>query len=818
MDNSGMTNAALGNGSTTFKALLHHYRVRAGLTQEELAEGSGVSVRAISDMERGVAKSPQRRTIEALAAPLALTDDELTHLQKVAKQGRARAAVPAPDVAPAPLYGPPSAGVLPPDLDDLTGREHDLGALRALAGELDGGKRRSGHVAVLSGPPGTGKTSLAVRTANDLAGHFPDGLLFLKLRGMSSEPGEPADVLHLALRSLGVDAVQIPAELDHRVSLCRALLKERATLIVLDDAADEAQVRPLLVGGRRCLTLITSRQMLVGLEGTSRIPLAVLDREDAVALLTSIIGQARVAREGAAAIELVELCGRLPLALRIAGNRLASRPVWPLSRLVDQLRDRGRRLTTLTAGDLDVRSVFELSYRQLTPTAAKVFRRVSLVPAADFSVGAAKELVDAPDEDEAAIFLEELADASLLQTSFHDGRYQFHDLLRVFATERLTREEPPEAVQEAEDRLNRWLVRTATAAGRYFQPSDEMNAPAVSTSSFDGHAGAGRWLEVETKNWSAALRSVAARGEHRQVLELAEAMHWYSEIGGNAATWHEVFGLALKSALAIGSKRDEAVQRNYLAWVLSTLMGHTNDAVRMAQLAWEAAVDAGDLREQGWARVYLANARLQGGSPPESRGPFDEAITLFAEADYPLGLHVARSMRATYRHASGDFDEAATEFDLCVRYFRQPRESPRTPVDDTNYSYLLLRSAKNLAALNAFGTALGQCEEALELFRSHGAIMGQARALQASGRLLHRQGDHATARDRLTEALSLFERVGQPQSQVDTLCDLTALSEEVGDPASARDSRAHALSLCDGLGRSEAAKLRERLAGHPNAS
>ncbi|MFI9455777.1 ATP-binding protein [Amycolatopsis sp. NPDC052450] len=813
-----MTNAALSDGSTTFKALLHHYRVRAGLTQEELAEGSGVSVRAISDMERGVAKSPQRRTIEALAAPLALTDDELTQLQKVAKRGRSRAAVTTPAAAPAQLYGPPSVGVLPPDLDDLTGREPDLGALRALAVELDGDRRRSGHVAVLSGPPGTGKTSLAVRTANELAGHFPDGQLFLKLRGMSSEPSEPADVLHLALRSLGVDAVRIPAELDHRMSLCRALLKDRATLIVLDDAADEAQVRPLLVGGRRCLTLITSRQMLVGLEGTSRFPLSVLGQSDAVALLTSIVGQARVTRESAAAIELVELCGRLPLALRIAGNRLASRPVWPLSRLVDQLRDEGRRLTTLTAGDLDVRSVFELSYRQLTPTAAKVFRRVSLVPAADFSVGAAKELVDSPDEDEAAIFLEELADASLLQTSFHDGRYQFHDLLRVFATERLTREEPAEAVQEAENRLNRWLVRTATAAGRYFQPSDQVATPAVTTSSFDDHAGAGRWLEVETKNWSAALRSAAAHGEHRQVLELAESMHWYSEIGGTASTWREVFELALESALAIGSKRDEAVQRNFLAWVLSTLMGHSDDAVRMARQAWEAAVDAGDLREQGWARIYLASAQLHGGSTPATRGPFDEAVTLFAEADYPLGLHVARAMRATYRHTNGDFDEAATEFDLCVRYFRQIQMGPHTPVDDTNYSYLLLRSAKNLAALNAFGTALGQCEEALELFRRHGALMGQARALQAGGRLLHRQGELAAAHDRLTEALVLFERFGQPQSQVDTLCDLTALAGELGDPAAARDTRERALSLCDRLDRAEAARLRVRLAGHPNAS
>ncbi|RSM58973.1 XRE family transcriptional regulator [Amycolatopsis sp. WAC 01376] len=811
-----MTNAPSDEASATFKAFLKTYRVRADLTQEELAEGSGVSVRAISDMERGVAKSPQRRTIEALATPLALTDEELTHLQKIAKQGRVQ---PAATVlaAPAGIYDPPLVGALPPDLDDLTGRERDLDALRALTDDLRGDHRRSGHVAVLSGPPGTGKTSLAVRTAHDLADDFPDGQLFLKLRGMSSEPNDPADVLHLILRSLGVDAVQVPAELEHRASLCRSLLKDRATLIVLDDAANEAQVRPLLVGGQRCLTLVTSRQMLVGLERAGRLTLDVLEQHDAVALLASIVGPSRVTQERAAAIELVELCGRLPLALRIAGNRLASRPIWPLSRLTDQLRDRGRRLTTLTAGDLDVRSVFELSYRQLSPTAAAAFRRLSLVPAADFSDAAAMTLIEAPEED-VAVYLEELVDASLLQTSQDVGRYQFHDLLRVFATERLAQEEPPEAIEAAEGRLDRWLVRTATAAGRYFQPSGELTAPPVPTLSFDGPAGAGRWLEVETKNWFAALKRVAARGDHRKVIDLAEAMHWYSEIGGAAATWHGVFDLALKSALAIGSKRDEAVQRNYLSWVLSTLIGRVDDAVRMAEQALDVALEVGDLREQGWAKIYLLTARLRGGDLPDSPDLFDDLVALFDAAGYPLGLHLARSSRATHWSASGRFTEAAAEFETCVHYFRRPCDGPRTLVDDTNYAYLLLRSAQNLAALGELDDALGQGDEALDLFRAHGATMGQARALQAGGRFLRRRGEHANARERLSEALALFERIGHPQSQVDTLCELASLSDEAGDPVSARGERERALSLCDRLGSAEATKLRERLTERVNAS
>ncbi|GAA4553191.1 ATP-binding protein [Amycolatopsis samaneae] len=811
-----MTNAAPGATAATFMALLKGYRVRADLTQEELAERSGVSARAISDMERGITKSPQRRTIESLGAPLALTDEELTALQKVAKQGRAQP-VAAPVPAPAGIYDPPPVDALPPDVDDLTGRETDLDALRALANGLGAG-RRSGRVAVLSGPPGTGKTTLAVRTAHDLAAGFPDGRLFLKLRGMSAEPTDPADVLHLILRSLGIDAVHIPAETEDRVNLCRSLLRERAALIVLDDAADETQVRPLLVGGPRCLTLITSRQMLVGLEGAGRHNLDVLGEDDAVALLSAIAGPGRVARERAAAVELAGLVGRLPLALRIAGNRLASRPTWPLTRLVDQLRDRSRRLTTLTAGDLNVRSVFELSYRQLTPTAARVFRRLALVPAADFSVEAAMTLIEATEEDDAAIFLEELADASLLQTSPQNGRYQFHDLLRVFATERLTQEETPEAVEAAEHRLTGWLVRTATAAGRYFHPSDGVSPLPVATPSFDDHASAGRWLEAEARNWLAAVKDAAARGDHRPVLDLAESMHWYSEIGGTASTWHEVFELAVNSAIAIGSRRDEAVHRNYLAWVLATLRGQPAEATEMARLAWDAAVAAGDLREQGWARVYLSSVQLRDGDPPASPTPIDEAVRLFEEAGYALGLHVARAIRATFWHRSGRFDEAAAEFGSCVRYFERGHGGSRTPVDDTTHAYLLLRSAENLTALGSPDPALAQCETALELFRRHGAVMGQARALHATGRFLRDRGDHPDARRRLTEALALFGRIGLTQAQIDILCDRAALSEELGDPASAREDREHALSLCDRLGRAEGTKLREKLTRHLTAS
>ncbi|KOV86340.1 NB-ARC domain-containing protein [Nocardia sp. NRRL S-836] len=818
-----MTRPIVDDSSDTLRELLKTYRVRAGLTQEELSDRSGISVRAISDMERGTAKSPQRRTIESLAPPLALTDEELTRLQKVAKQARTRPVSYSTSTTtsrtPSPSIGDPLLlGMLPPDLNDFTGREHALDELSAIAAELTDPSRRSGRYVVLSGPPGTGKTSLAVRAARDLAAEFPDGCHFLKLRGMSAQPNPPSEVLHLLLRSLGINAAHIPAEPEQRASLCRSLLQDRRSLIVLDDAADEAQVRQLLAGGPRCLTVITSRHLLVGLHGVQRISLDVLDHDDAVALLSSVIGPTRVAQERAAASELVELCGRLPLAIRIIGNRLASRPVWPLTHLIGQLRDQSRRLTALTAGDLDVRSVFDLSYRQLSPNAATAFRRLSLVPAADFSAGAAMALIDAPEEDDAAILLEELADASLLQPSQPYGRYQFHDLLRVFAGERLAQEETPDAVAEAENRLVDWLMRTATAAGCYFAPTDGVVVPPAATPSFSDHLGAGRWLEEEAQNWLAAVKSSFDRGEHQKVLDLAAVMHWYAELGGTETVW-DLLDVAVRSAVATDHRFYEAVHRHYLSWVRRSQMGlDTHEAVELSQQAIDAAAAQGNAVHEAWARVYLANTKLSSGTPVDYPELMGEAVRLFEQADYRLGVNLARFMLAGYLHEIGRTEEAAEQYAVCLQYFEHPYDGRKTPSDDINYANLLLRSSHNLAALDQVDRALGQLDMALDLFERHGGTMGRARTLQASGQFLRQKGELRQAHARLAEALDLFERAGLPQSQVEVLAEMAELSDQLRDPVAARGERERAMSLCDRLDPAEAAKLRKNLTEQLNAS
>ncbi|PPK65273.1 helix-turn-helix domain-containing protein [Actinokineospora auranticolor] len=768
-----------------FSTLLRTHRERARLTQEELAERAGVSVRAISDIERGVARSPQRRTVTALAGHLSLSEVEVVEFLASARSARPRVVPPPPATTGAPVFSPAVVGVLPPAIDDLAGRAEELAQVRELAEAVAAGGR-AGQVLVLSGPPGTGKTAVATSAAHALGELFPDGQIFLRLRGMSDGPGTPADLLHVVLRSMGVDGVRVPAEVEQRANLCRLLLRDRRALIVLDDAADEAQVRPLLVGGRRCLTLVTSRQMLVGLAGVRRAALDVLGRAAAVRLVTTIVGADRVADEPGAAAELVELCGRLPLALRIAGNRLASRPRWPIGRLVGQLRDQGRRLSALTAGDLRLRGVFDLSYRQLSERAATAFRRLALVPGADFAAGGVVALTGAT-PDEADDLLEELADASLLQPSA-EGRYQFHDLLRVFAAECLARDEPPGVVAEAGGRLTAWLVGAATgAAGGYFRPS---GAPRVPCPELADHVAAARWLEVERVNWLAALRATSARGGHEEVIALARAMHWYSEIGGTAATWHEVFSLGLESALALGDRHAEATLRNFLSWTEFTLFDRPVAAAEMARAARVAAEAVGDLREQAWSRVYLAN------SAPDADQAWllDEAVDLFDRAADPLGLHLARMFRGGNRHRRGDFHGAAEEYATCVAYFAHPT-GESTPVDSTLRGYLLWRSAQNLAALGSPEPALAQCAEALSLFRATTAVMGEATVLQTWGSLSRGLGDLDGARTRLAAALDLFGRMGQPLRQIETLGELAGIADETGDPDTARAHREHASGL-----------------------
>ncbi|WP_433559714.1 helix-turn-helix domain-containing protein [Pseudonocardia xinjiangensis] len=528
--------------------LVRGFRHTAGLTLEDLAERSGVSVRTVSDLERGRSRNPHARTVTAIAGALRLSEDARGLLLAAARTGR-------PRPAPAPFCE------LPPDIPDFTGRSAELAAVIAA---LAGGGGRSAPL-VISGAGGLGKTALAVHSAHNTCDRFPDGRLFADLRGNDSEPLDPYVVQFRLLRALGVDADEIHAHRTDRGELLRRTLADRKALLLLDNAADEAQVRGLLPGPGGSAALITSRRALTGLDHVRRVTLGPLSDAEADDMLRAVIdSDAGIDRSPALIRSVTQLCGNYPLALRITGNRLLSRPGWTLATLVDRLTDQESRLDRLSAGDLQIRAAFSVSYGQLDPTTRLVFRRLALVPGPDTGAALASVLtgLPAPEVDQR---LDDLIELGLL-VSAADQRAGFHDLIRLFAREQLVADDGAEAVEQARQRLVSWLLATARgAAGRFRpgeQPGDVLPEPRME---FPDQTGAQRWLEVESENWLGALRLAAAAGDDSAVVSTAEALHDFSGRWLGWRHWPEVFALSVAAAHRLGDRHRAETHGRYLA-------------------------------------------------------------------------------------------------------------------------------------------------------------------------------------------------------------------------------------------------------------
>lgn len=363
---------------------------------------------------------------------------------------------------------------LPADVTDFTGRKPQLVTVTHLTAAAD----RSATVLVaITGKAGVGKSTLAVHAAHRLRAQYPDGQLYVNLRGTQANPLPATDVLARFLRSFGMDGAAIPNDAEERAAMYRSWLADRRLLILLDDAACVAQLRPLLPGSPGCAVLVTSRARLAGLDGAQRVELDVFEPDQALELLAQVAGPQRVAAEPAAAREIVRLCGCLPLAVRVAGARLGARSHWPLSRLAADLADEGTRLDTLRLGDLQVRASFALSYENLDVMARRAFRVLGLLEVRDFAPWVAAALLDVS-QTRAEELMDTLVDQHLLEVVGGDGpgrlRYRFHDLLRTYARE-LSAGQEPEAGRAALDRaIGGWLALTEEAgrslASAAFQP------------------------------------------------------------------------------------------------------------------------------------------------------------------------------------------------------------------------------------------------------------------------------------------------------------------------------------------------------------
>ncbi|MFJ9683046.1 ATP-binding protein [Streptomyces sp. NPDC101194] len=736
-----------------FGAVLRELRLAASLTIEGLAEASGVSVRGIGDLERGRRAAPQRRTVAALADGLGLEEAERERLLAAARAGRGTG------------YSPAGVRSFPRGIDDFVGRERELARLAELAGRAAarpvpcepaaaGRPAAQPVVVAVSGPPGTGKTTLALHAARELADRFPDGQLVLDLRGMDDAPPGPAELMLGVLKALQVaDRELAKAGPQGHPGLYRQLLADRRCLLVLDNARDEAQIRPLLPGAGATMVVVTSRRMLTGLESVQRLPLGELSEEEAAAFLGTLVGAERAAADPESLAAVARRCGHLPLALRVAGNWLATRTGWSVRRLADRLALDDRRLDALAAGDVRVSAAFDLSYRQLTPPAARLFRRLALIPGADTGAACAAQLTGQQlfDTEDA---LEELVEAGLLGAD--RDRYRLHDLLRLFARTRLEAEEKAEDTERARAALDRWLLDTTIVAGRWFEPDHGAPPPTWQGMVDLSSADRGRqWLQDEGANWLAALRTAAAAGEHARVVEVAEALHWFSDQWIFWGHWPEIFDTAARCAQALGDPLLEATQLNYHAWALLLCESRFDDSLDRSAQALLAAQRAADVRQQAWAHVYRAWAFRKLRTYASAAEHTRLAAELFEGVGDLHGSLQAKHGDGLSLLEQGLPEEALASFRRTLAFL--DRAGDRIEPHSAEITRLGLHSGmgSSYVRMERWEEAVVHLQTAVDMCRDSGNTALESRQLVHLGNALLSAGRRAEAREALTHCVRL---------------------------------------------------------------
>lgn len=551
----------------------------------------------------------------------------------------------------APSAVPPQQ--LPPDIAHFTGRLAQLATLEKLLPVSGGQPPRP---IILNGTAGVGKTTLAVHWAHLARDHFPDGQLYLDLRGFGPDgPVEPAAAVELLLRALGVVAEQLPTELEARSGLLRTLMAGRRMLILLDNVRDEAQVRPLLPGGES-QTLITSRSQLRGMiarEGAFRVTLDVFSPDEAHSLLAVLLDEGRLRAAPRAEMELSELCSRLPLALSIAAANLDANPHLNLNDYVSELRE-GNRLFALEAGNdqaAAVRATLDLSYAALSEPQRKLFRLLGLVPGVDFTAEATAALVGCSNA-EARRRLDMLASFHLIRLH-GPGRYTFHDLLRLYATEHALSDETPDELREARQRLYNWHLHSVLAAARLLHPHWVRLPPpplmsAVTPAAFDTQERAVAWLEEEATNLVAMIHDASGGAQREIVWQLTDALRGHFWMSRRLEDWLSCAQAALAAAIAAGDRAAEAVIQLSLANV-QTFHDRPELSMQAYARALSLAEEIAWLDCQNFALAGLANVHLRLGYPQQAVEHLNRALTRRTDRDHGLQSHL-NNLAVAYNH------------------------------------------------------------------------------------------------------------------------------------------------------------------------
>jgi tetratricopeptide (TPR) repeat protein/transcriptional regulator with XRE-family HTH domain len=805
-------------GAHSLGAELRSLRRAAGLSQEELAERTGLSVRAIGDLERGRTLRPQRETKRRLREALAQLAAGPDWLAGEPAGSSAEPVVPRQLPAEQP-DGPVVPRQLPAAVRNFVGRADELARLSDLVAAV------AAHAVVITaigGTAGVGKTALAVQWAHKVSDRFPDGQLYVNLRGYDpADPMAPADALAGFLRALGLPGADIPADLGERAARYRSLLAARRMLIVLDNASSAEQVRPLLPGAAGCHAVVTSRDSLAGLvarDGAQRLELDRLPAADAVQILRVLVGE-RVDDDPAAAVTLAGQCSCLPLALRVAAELAVARPGAPIADLVAELAH--QQLELLDAGGDDrtaIRAVFSWSRRNLDAEAARAFGLLGLHPGPDHDGYGAAALLGTTLA-RAGPLLDQLARAHLIQPT-GAGRYGMHDLLRAYARELAD----PDDGRAAMSRLIRYYLSSAATAMDTVLPASKGLRPAVDPQPtglppLAEPAAARRWLDEHRAAIVPLIGYATDHGWPDDAIRLAATVFRYLEGGGYYPEVVTAYGHALRAARLTGDRVAEAEALNNLT-VVDLRQGRYEDAISNLGQALELYRACDDVPGQGKVLGNLGIAAHLQGRYRQAIRYQRQALDCYRRAGDRIGA-------ARTANNLGLIELRLGRYALAERYFARSLAIASDLGHPTSIGYATVNLGAVALRLGRYEQAANWLRRSQAIFNELGDPTGQACVRTSFGALGHRQGRPAEAAQEYLQAIDLSRKTGDRAGEAEALNGLGEVLLAVDDLRGARARHAAALVLAtqiddkyeqarahDGLGRSLGASDRDAADDH----